>query len=409
MIRALIFAAALCIAAPALADPAPVPGQLVNAEAIAPFLARLAAPPAQPLSIVQIGDSHTAGDMVVQGWRQRWQAEYGAAGRGMSPVGRPYQGYLTWGVTARQSPEWQTSALFGRAHQANGVPLGLTGFTASAAHAGATLALRADNADFAFDRFGLCGVTGPDRGALDITLGSGLAPVTADFAAPAPGFACFDWTTPDPVALATLTTRDDRPVALTSWTTARSRPGITLSSLGVVGARLGHLARADDQLVARELAEVHPDLLVIAFGTNEGFDPALKADESETVLRTQIARLRRLLGHAVPILLIGPPDAASSRAEVALPALADTVACGGGWAVPGHLAQVRALYLRLARELNVAVWDWQGAMGGPCSTMAWVAAGMQRADHVHFTMAGGQVLGRALADDLDRAAAAVAK
>ena len=86
-----------------------------------------------------------------------------------------------------------------------------------------------------------------------------------------------------------------------------------------------------------------------SLGLALGRDPSLKLDEAETVLRTQIARLRRLIGHDVPILLIGPPDAASNRPEVALPGMAETVNCGSGWYVPGNLARVRQLQIRLAQ------------------------------------------------------------
>jgi lysophospholipase L1-like esterase len=390
----------------------PLGSELVNARALAPFLAKLtqAAASTPPLSIVQIGDSHTAGDMFTNGWRKRWQAEYGSGGRGTSAVGRPYQGYLTWGVTARQSPEWMTNALFGKARVANGALLGLSGFTATAAHAGAWLQLRADGPDFTFDQFGLCGLTGPNQGSVRITLtpvSPGAVQTTSlySFAAAVPGSACFNLAAPTPSSAAAITTLDDRPVQLTSWSSTRSAGGVIVSNLGVVGARLAHFTRNDDQVLALELRQARPDLLVVAFGTNEGFDPSLKLDEAETVLRTQIARLRRLIGHDVPILLIGPPDAASNRPEVALPGMAETVNCGSGWYVPGNLARVRQLQIRLAQTLNLGFWDWQSAMGGPCSTMAWVAQGLQRGDHVHFTVDGGRLMGNALAADLDRARA----
>ncbi|MFX8848594.1 hypothetical protein ABTM68_20105, partial [Acinetobacter baumannii] len=87
------------------------------------------------------------------------------------------------------------------------------------------------------------------------------------------------------------------------------------------GSRLAHLARDDEAVVTQELALARPDLLVIAFGTNEGFDPALHLDETEAALRREVARLRRLMitatGGQAPILLLGPPDAASNRPDVA--------------------------------------------------------------------------------------------
>lgn len=401
---------------PAQAALRPVSGVLRNAQAIAPFLDKLrqaataAQNPAQgPLSIVQIGDSHTAGDMFTNGWRKRWQAEYGSGGRGMTAVGRPYQGYLTWGVTATQSPDWSGNAIFGKQRVANGPLLGLSGFVATAQHTGAWAQLSADSPGFSFDRFSLCGLTGPDKGAVRIAT-TGYAPSHEySFTAETPGSTCFTLATPTLSTAVSVTTLDDRPVSLTSWSSTRAKGGIILANLGVVGARLAHFSRNDDRVLATELRQAAPDLLVVAFGTNEGFDPSLKIDEAEYVLRSQIARLRQAMGHDVPILLIGPPDAASNRPEVALPALPETISCGGGWYRPGNLERVRQLQIRLAQDLGVAFWDWQKAMGGACSSMAWVARGMQRGDHVHFTVDGGRLLGDALGADLDQARAVSAR
>lgn len=387
----------------------PAQGQLRNPAAIASFLVKLpfATGSVPPLSIVQIGDSHTAGDMLTNGWRQRWQAEYGAGGRGAQAVGRPYPGYLSWGVTARQSPDWSVNALFGRQRTGDTPLLGMAGFTQTAQHAGASLSLSADSVAFQFDHFSLCGLTGPDKGVVHVAM-SGTERDWS-FAAATPGAACFDLTTPLPVPSVSLTTVDDRPVSLTSWESRHQAGGITLANLGVVGARLLHFTRNDDKVLGVELRHAHPDLVVIAFGTNEGFDPGLKLDEAETTMRSQIARIRSLLGRNVPILLLGPPDAASTRPDVALPGMSDTATCSNGWMVPGNLARIKAMQIRLAQEMNLAFWDWQGAMGGRCTTMGWVEQGLQRGDHVHFTAEGGKRLGEALAADLDRARLDLAK
>lgn len=388
----------------------PVTGQLHNAQAIAAFLARLPVAPTAgpPLSIVQIGDSHTAGDALTNGWRRRWQAEYGAGGRGAMAVGRPYQGYLTWGVTARQSADWTATSIFGKAHVADGPAMGLSGFTQSAQRAGASLQLTADGVSFMFDRFSLCGLTGPDKGSVHIEMGA--TSQDRDFAAERAGATCFDLQAPAPVSAVSVTTRDDRRVNLTSWETSRQTGGgVILSNLGVVGSRFIHFTRNDDTVLGLELRHARPDLLVIAFGTNEGFDPSLRIDEAEAMMRLQIARIRRLLGYPVPILLLGPPDAGSNRPEVALPGNGMTVACGNGWSVPGNLLLVRQMQMRLAQSMNLAFWDWQQAMGGTCASSTWVAQGLQRGDHVHFTTEGGRRLGEALAADLDQARASLTR
>ncbi|NMN05728.1 MULTISPECIES: GDSL-type esterase/lipase family protein [unclassified Novosphingobium] len=391
---------------------AAVPGQLGNAAAIAPFLARLApnapasATGAGVLSIVQIGDSHTAGDMVSQGLRAALQARLGNAGRGMMPAGKPYQGYLSWGATARQSAEWQGNSLFGPQRHADGALLGFSGFTQTTTMPAATMTLSADMPATRFTRFTLCGLTSPDAGAVTITF-DGVPAEPISFSAHTPGAACFVRTSPTPVTQAMVATLDTRTVSLTAWETRTGTPGAIVANLGVVGARAMHLARADDAVAGAELAAARPDLVILAFGTNEGFDPALGLAETEAVVRTAVARVRAMAGANVPILLVGPPDAASNRPAVALPALPETQVCGGGWSVPGHLAQMRALERRLATTLGLAFWDWQGAMGGPCTTMAWVAQGLQRGDHVHFTREGGRLIGAGLAADLFAAAASL--
>ena len=383
---------------------AAVPGQLSNAGALAPFLAKLAnGAPGGLLSIVQIGDSHTAGDMISQGLRAALQARLGNGGRGMMPAGKPYQGYLTWGVTARQSADWQGNALFGPQRTAMGALLGFSGFTQTTTMPAATMSLTADSPATRFTRFTLCGLTGPEAGAVTVTF-DGVPAEPISFSAQAPGAVCFARTSPVPVTQATVATLDTRPVSLTAWETRTGTPGAIVANLGVVGARAMHLARADDTVAGAELAAARPDLVILAFGTNEGFDPALGLAETEAVLRSAVARVRRMAGADVPILLVGPPDAASSRAIVALPSLPETRDCGAGWAVPGHLVQMRTLEKRLATALGLGFWDWQGAMGGPCTTMAWVAQGLQRGDHVHFTRDGGRLIGAGLAADLFAAA-----
>jgi lysophospholipase L1-like esterase len=83
----------------------------------------------------------------------------------------------------------------------------------------------------------------------------------------------------------------------------------------VVGSQLIHFSRNDEAVIAEELRSYDPDLIVLAFGTNEGFSPRIAPQEYEITLRTQIGRIRRLAGR-VPILLLGAPDALTRRPEL---------------------------------------------------------------------------------------------
>ena len=376
---------------------------LCHTEAIAPCLAKLRAarPDAgTPLHILQIGDSHTAGDMITQGWRSRLQARHGNGGRGVLAAGRPYQGYLTWGVTASQSAGWRVNATFGRRWSDGGAPLGISGFTQTARAAGETLGIAADSPDQNFDRVVLCAVAQPGGGTFILRLGGEEHRWSLD--APQVQPACRAVDSQHPVGAASVTTEDDGIVSITSFGTFRKRGGVVLSNLGVVGAQLSHFGRTSDQVLRAEFAVYRPDLIVLAFGTNEGFAPSGSGDGFETTVRSQVARIRRLAGPNVPILLLAAPDANTRNA-----AIAGGVSCGDGWSEPRLLSVVRERQLRVARELRLGFWNWAAAMGGRCASHQWFLTAQMRGDNVHFTRTGGDRIGALLDADIARAARSV--
>ncbi len=356
--------------------------------------------------IIQIGDSHTAGDQITGAWRAALQARYGNAGRGVLAPGRPYQGYLTRDVTAAQGPGWTVSGIFGPAYRSTGAPpIGIGGYSFSAPGvAGERLSIAADRGGF--DRFTVCALTGPGAGTLTLDLGADQATMSLDAARP--GSRCQTLDATGFATTAGLTASG--PVTVTSWSTERATPGVILSNLGTVGAQFIHATRMDEAVIATEIAAYKPDLLVVAFGTNEAFMPRFSAAEYSVRLRAGVTRLKRLLP-GVPILLIGAPDSATK--QVALQTSEDGVSplCPASttpeWRATAALVTVQAIQRQIAHEEGLAFWDWGRAMGGACTALAWSTAipPLMRPDRVHFTSAGGATVARLLQADLDRAAA----
>ncbi|ARS27080.1 lipase [Sphingomonas sp. KC8] len=456
------------IAMAAAAAASPCVDGLCNIRGLEPFFDKLereqpgGVAGKRPLHILQIGDSHTAGDAITGAWREMLQARYGAGGRGVLAAGRPYQGYLTRGVTTEMSPGWKVTATFGAASAPPRPPMGLSGFSLTSQRPGARIALTA-NAGQMFDRFVLCAAASPDAGTLTIRTGDRIDRMRLDSAT---GRAeCKTVTTSQPVFNVEVVA-EDRPVTITSWATFRDNGGIALSNVGVVGSQLQHFGRTDDAVVAEELRTYKPDLIVLAFGTNEGFAPVFRPAEYEITLRTQIGRMRRL-APGVPLLLLGAPDASSRRPEMLRnaagmaptycpePSAASVTASssippgqtriGTGrldnlladisagdtasddlpaqppvaappvsptWAVranpifpPVGLGAARETQRRVAAQLGVAFWDWEARMGGVCSAVRWVKADppLMRGDYVHFNSAGGRDIAQRLNADLERA------
>lgn len=393
-----------------LAAPAPCTQALCDADRLAPVFAKLkeARRTGRTVRILQIGDSHTAADQVTGSWRTLLQARFGRGGRGVLPPGRPYAGYLTRDITATQSGPWTTNGIFGAAWHPGGGPLGLTGYTLSTDMPGAAIGLRADRVDLSFDRFTVCALTGPGAGSVSLTLG-GVQKLWS-LTAPVAGSDCTTLISPLPVSSAGVTV-DQGPVTLTSWATETGQTGgVTLSNLGTVGAQLLHYDRTDDAVVARELAEYRPDLIVIAFGTNEAFYPRFTVGGYDAQLQASLRRLQRL-APGVPMLLIGAPDSATKLPALQSIGIAMSLPCGEGeWRPTAALASVQFTQRARAHQLGLAYWDWSQRMGGRCTATDWATQvpPLMRGDRVHFTSFGAARIAGWLEADLEAAMAETA-
>lgn len=168
---------------------------------------------------------------------------------------------------------------------------------------------------------------------------------------------------------------------------------IHLHAHGLVGATLNAMAQREPRL---DDGGARPDLVILAYGTNEGFDELLDPRAYEALLRAQIERVRQA-SPGTAILILGAPEAMRGDG-------------GGGcagdpdhrWKSPDMLSVVRDVQHRVAASMGVAFWDWRGRMGGDCSAHALTLGEtpLMRGDHVHFTGPGGDWIGSLLAADL---------
>ena len=375
-------------------------GSLCNTPALAPFFKALEQAGSRRVHILQIGDSHTAGDLITQGWRAPMQSRFGNGGRGVLAAGRPYRNFLSFGVTVTADSAWRTNGTFGNKWQDYGPAIGLSSYTHTARSPGAWLSLTADTPQDNFDEAMLCGLTGPFMGAVAVQFGG--RDYEADFNEGTDGARCFQFETPWPTHTISIVTRDDRPVSLTSFA-ALNRTGVALSNLGVSGSQLLHFAKTNDTVLRAELAAYRPDLIVFAYGTNEGFAGEKDLIAYRALVADQIARIRRLSGWQVPVMLIGPPDALTVRSHIAYSGQTPPVSCTDRLLTPGLLLDVRTIQQQVARENGAAFWDWLGAMGGFCSALQWRGQGDMASDYVHFTKTGSPRIGQMIHADMDRA------
>ena len=369
-----------------------------------------------PVVILQIGDSHTEDDALSGRMRALFQARFGDAGRGPLPPGRPTRWYKPQQVSVATSGHWRMDGA--RPGPASG-PFGIAGMSATADTAEAEMVVTATGAD-GFDRAAVELLHQPGGGTLDVLVDDRPVAALAS-AAEAPGAAWHDIASARGSRTMTLRPRGDGPVTVLMWDTRRAGPGVVYANLGIVGATVGILERWDPAFVAREVAALRPALLLVAFGTNEGFNPALDLAAYRDRFAAQLRRLRALAPDAA-IMVVGPPDGNEVTGHEVAPRVVKGRAprrqvrqspsgCVGErsqagarrmWTVPRNLDAVRSVQREAAAVGADFFWDWSGVMGGACGMDRWVQADppLGAKDHVHLQPAGYEQTADRLFDEL---------
>ena len=362
---------------------------LVNAEALAPFLAALASlrtpEPGQVVRILQFGDSHTAADYWSGRMRRRLQDRFGDGGPGWLLPGRPWRGYPHAGVRFLNGQAWPAQSL--RKADCDGW-VGLPGAAVQ---------------PVAGEDFRVQAAFGAFRVAL---LGPGGAAVSAQVEPPGGGAQAPPQAVPLMGAEALQGGRSlelfgqiDQPSAqprelrltlppgasLLGVELLSGRPGIVYDELGLNGAELTDLERWNPALRRALLVRTAPALIVLAYGTNsEELSPAARMGYEQRI-RNLLFALRQESG--APILVVGPLDRVGRRKRQRA-----ALASGANWIIK---AMTQA-----SVETGCAFWDARKAMGGYGAILKWKRAGLAQKDLVHLNGAGYQRLGDLMADAL---------
>ncbi|MDF3013818.1 MAG: hypothetical protein K0Q78_2022 [Cellvibrio sp.] len=347
----------------------------------------------EPIRIIQLGDSHTAGDYFSGQLRQRLQNQFGNAG-----IGWLTPGYITnqrsAQVLLRSSGSWKLSDA--KQHKHSGVfPVG--GFINTSA-GNSILEIKVKEAPASGKwRLSIWQNSGP-------TLWSLALPSGKVYKLPGQGDAKAAW------KLSTEELGAERVNGLKLLAPSggklggvildRIAPGITLDALGNNGSVANVINRWDSSSLRSQLQWRNPQLIILAYGTNEAFGKDLVPETYEAELRQAIRSLRGAAPEAA-ILLVGAPSSAKSRPP--------HINGGCRLPLPPSLIKVQNSQRRIARQEGTLYWDWSAMMGGNCGAQTWLKQkpALMRPDLVHLSpegyVASADALYIALLDEMDKA------
>jgi lysophospholipase L1-like esterase len=337
--------------------------------------------------IVQYGDSHTASDTGTSVVRRMLQERFGDGGRGFVELGKPWKTYVQDGVHGGMTSEFEPNRT--RVEDGRVVGDGAYGLVGVAieterrgARAWTKIAAPASRVEVDF-------LQQPRGGSVDVVIDGVQAGRIATRAPLATsGFAGFDLAdTPHEVELRAV---GDGDVRLFGLALDRPSPGVVVDALGINGAQITTPLRWNEGHFDEQLRHRAPDLVILAYGTNEALDPKLDLVAYERALVDLLGRVARAVPTA-SCLLLGPPDLARRDPPE-----------HREWATWPPVFDVVAVQRRVARAAGCAYYDQIAAMGGPGSIAAWAAEVPPRAqaDRVHLTLAGYAQVGAAFATDL---------
>jgi lysophospholipase L1-like esterase len=337
--------------------------------------------------IVQYGDSHTASDTATCVVRRMLQERFGDGGRGFVELGKPWKTYVQDGVRGGMTREFGPNRPRVEEGRVVGdAAFGLVGVAIEAERRGARAWTKIEAPA---SRVEVDFLQQPRGGSADVVI-DGLqagrivtrAPVSSS------GYAEFEVSDgPHEVELRALGDGDVRVFGLAL---DRARPGVVVDALGINGAQITTPLRWNEEHFAEQLRHRAPDLVILAYGTNEALDPKLDLVAYEHALVELLGRVARAVPTA-SCLLLGPPDLARRDPPE-----------HRQWTTWPPLLDVIAVQQRVARAAGCSFYDQMAAMGGSGSMAAWASEASPRAqvDRVHLTASGYAQIGASFASDV---------
>lgn len=345
------------------------------------FATKLAKSRDRKIHIFQLGDSHTAADLMSGPLREYFQQKYGDGGAGfISPTGVPGNRYSAirfsrangWSLFTSRKTSEQNFSLGGNIAKP-GHAQNQAGFTVSDGQS--PIRLQALYRSQGASSLRLQHVEHP----LQDTQGRwAFSP---------------SWNVTSPVNFS-LSTQGEP--ALAGWMLTHPGGGVILSAAGINGAQISILNKWQANW-QQTLAQLQPDMVILAYGTNEAFNNDLDIGAYRALLTEQVRMLRNQLPDSV-ILLVGPGSSVMNK---------QATQCQSR--EPAKLTAVIATQRDVAQQEKLLFWDWYAFMGGACGIDNWQARGLARQDRVHLTSEGYKASADALWQDLDAAISAAAQ
>ena len=319
------------------------------------------------------GASHTAADLWTGELRRLLQDRVGDAGHGFVFPARWNVGYRHQDLLVDASSGWHVDR-----HRSSGAQvsdLGVAGLSMSSSDPNEYAVLRTTRESpygALASRITLWFRTDPAGGDLTVDI-DGKATTVATKAAEA-GVRSRVWNVRDEAHTVRFSPVGNGAVTVFGVALDRAAPGAVVDQLGIPGMRADIVLHWNEAIWQQMLRDRAPDLVVLAYGTNDVGDVDEPPEVYAATWRQVLSRVRAAVPGA-SCLIVGPTDRLGKDAD------------GNRRTMP-HTPSVIATQRQVAAELGCGHWDAQATMGGPGAMLDWQRAGLAAGDDVHLKREG---------------------
>lgn len=331
--------------------------------------------------VVHYGDSPTTADLITADVRSMLQQQFGDAGAGFVLIAQPWAWYghrgigmdaENWRIAVAGRPEFR-DGMFGlgggRFHGPVGAVASWSLKSGQATSVEVAYQAHPGGGSFVFE------ADGQEVGSAD-TDAPEAQPAYVTFKLPARASRMRIRVTGGEVQLFGVEFRKDR-------------PGILYSSLGINGGGVTLISRSYNKAhLSAQLRHYRPDLVVLAYGTNESGFPGFVDKNWAGELELAVTRIRAALPET-SILLMSPMDRGELKTDGSIGTLAT---------IPRLVQKER----EVAAAMGVAFFNTFEAMGGSGTMARWYSSQprLVGADYIHPLPAGAKIVGELLYNNL---------
>ncbi|MFC6276113.1 GDSL-type esterase/lipase family protein [Psittacicella hinzii] len=330
----------------------------------------------QGLTIVHLGDSHTAADLLTGQTRRVLQQKLGTGALGyIEPMQVPGQGNALIAYSSKN-----VSLINSRSKHDYDYPFG--GYIASFNAKGTVAYTARNNYQIPFSDLKIMARC-TETSSCSLTISSDVG--TSDLSIQSSNWAVYSVFVKGNFRLSANNNLEVAGLYLAN------NKGVSYSAIGSNGATIYHLNTWNNNW-QEQLKLLKPDLIILSYGTNESFNEKLNAKAYSQDYAKLIAKLRNATD--AQILIMSNPDYLNLGINRNL----NNAYCNHQQATTVNL--LHDTLRQVAQQNNTLFWDWRATMGGACSALTYIKDGRMRKDGVHFSLEAYKSFGTSLANDL---------